>query len=83
MTGSEPTTDIEITNVTEGDIGVVTVKGGQLTLPLNSVLSADPFWHRWMAVGINITGIVFITTEHSPNGQERVRRMNTIMHHNE
>lgn len=41
MTGSEPTTDIEITNVTAGDIGVVTVKGGQLTLPLNSVLSAD------------------------------------------
>ena len=41
MSGSEPTTDIEITNVTEGDIGVVTVKGGQLTLPLNSVLSAD------------------------------------------
>lgn len=41
MTGSEPATDIEITNVTEGDIGVVTVKGGQLTLPANSVLSAD------------------------------------------
>lgn len=41
MTGSEPTTDIEITNASEGDIGVVTVKGGQLTLPLNSVLSAD------------------------------------------
>ena len=39
--GSEPTTDIEITNASEGDIGVVTVKGGQLTLPLNSVLSAD------------------------------------------
>jgi hypothetical protein len=41
MTGSEPTTDINITNASEGDIGVVTVKGGQLTLPLNSVLSAD------------------------------------------
>ena len=41
MTGSETTTDIEITNVTAGDIGVVTVKGGQLTLPLDSVLSAD------------------------------------------
>ena len=41
MTGSEPTTDIEITNVTAGDIGVVTVKGGQLTLPENSILSSD------------------------------------------
>jgi hypothetical protein len=41
MSGSEPTTDINITNASEGDIGVVTVKGGQLTLPLNSVLSAD------------------------------------------
>lgn len=38
---SEPTTNINITNASEGDIGVVTVKGGQLTLPLNSVLSAD------------------------------------------
>jgi hypothetical protein len=41
MTGSEPTTDINITNVTAGDIGVVTVKGGQLTLPENSILSSD------------------------------------------
>jgi hypothetical protein len=41
MSGSEPTTDINITNASEGDIGVVTVKGGQLTLPANSVLSAD------------------------------------------
>lgn len=36
-----PKTKISITNVTAGDIGVVTVKGGQLTLPLNSILSAD------------------------------------------
>jgi hypothetical protein len=41
MSGSEPTTDINIINVTEGDIGVVTVKGGQLTLPENSILSSD------------------------------------------
>ena len=40
MTGSEAT-QLTITNAIEGDIGVVTVKGGQLTLPLNSVLSAD------------------------------------------
>lgn len=38
---SEPTTNINIINATAGDIGVVTVKGGQLTLPSNSILSAD------------------------------------------
>ena len=36
-----PKTKISITNATAGNIGVVTVKGGQLTLPLNSILSAD------------------------------------------
>ena len=41
MLGSEATTNINIDNATAGDIGVVTVKGGQLTLPLNSVPSAD------------------------------------------
>jgi hypothetical protein len=41
MLGSEPTTDINIINATAGDIGVLTVKGGQLTLPANSVPSAD------------------------------------------
>lgn len=40
FSGSEAT-DINITNATSGDIGVVTVKGGQLTLPANSILSAD------------------------------------------
>ena len=41
MLGSEATTDIDIQNATAGDIGVVTVKNGQLTLPANSVPSAD------------------------------------------
>ena len=41
MAGSEATQDINITNVSSGDIGSVTVIGGQLTLPSNSVLSSD------------------------------------------
>lgn len=40
MIGSEAT-QLTITNATAGDIGVLTVKGGQLTLPANSVPSAD------------------------------------------
>ena len=38
---NEPTHNITINNVSAGDIGTVTVKGGQLTLPSNSILSSD------------------------------------------